>query len=132
MSMLAVDTSKPYRIDIVICVDRPELRDASFMPVPPGTRTVCRYWHATQGAAVREFSSIVRGDWDFASEYAAAVSVVKMQPSRSPRTVRRRVECTREQLEDVTTRRRRSLQVAAARRGALLVWRFPPLRAAAS
>jgi len=127
---------KPYRVTIVIVVDRPELRDASFMPVAPGTRTVWTERYATQGQAVRLFKEILRGAWDFASEYVAAVSVDRMQSVASPRTVRCRVERERTQTETIVQWRRRSLQVAAVRRCARvglstlvfpLVWRYPPV-----
>lgn len=130
------EESKPFRVSIVIKVDRPELRGSSYHPVPPGTRALCVEYHASQTDALRSFEAVLRGSHDFASEYAAAVQVDRMRSWCGPRTIRRRVERPREGTESAGDHTRRLLQVAAVRRVAArggsqpdwmfpLVWRSP-------
>ena len=84
-----------YRVTIVTIVDRPDLRNATYAAVEPGSKVVARRDTWSRGEALALFDDAVRGAWDFGSEYVAAVEVWRMRDGRSPRTVRRRVERTR-------------------------------------
>jgi hypothetical protein len=117
MHMMVCMNEGAYEVRYTLVIDRPELRDASFRPVAPGTRTVLTWCYTSQTAAVRMFEEMRAGRWDFASEYIAGVSVEQRRPHASRRTVRRRVERVR--AETTLQRRRAMLAVGAARRGAL-------------
>ena len=88
-----------YTVEMVLVVDRPDLRDASFAPVPAGTRVRQSWRYATQAAAVAEFERVLAGEYDFDSEYVARVWVLRHEnhlPTnvqwRRPTTVRKDVE----------------------------------------
>ena len=127
---MAEPTDKPFRVSIVVKVDRPELRGASYAPVAPGTRVLCVEYHATQTEAISSFEAVLRGTWDFSSEYAASVQVDRMRSDRGPRSIRRRVERAPRETERDDVRARLLLQVAAVRRSAARGvrqpdWMFP-------
>jgi len=125
--MMVVMHSGAYEVRFVLVIDRPELRDASFRPVKPSTRTSQTWCYTSQAAAVGAAREMLEGRWDFASEYIAAVEVVQVRGDRGRRTVRRRVERTR----DETPRARRMAMVAVggARRRAAIGADGPGIRA---
>jgi hypothetical protein len=83
-----------YHVRYTITVDRPWLRGATYAPVAPGSKIHMTHRFKTQGAAVREYESIIRGDQDFISEYVSRVYVEAATPGKARRTVRRCVERT--------------------------------------
>ena len=89
-----------YHVVSITTVDRPWLRDNTLPVVATGFRIVTTGRYQTQGAAVREFNRLVRGDDDFASEFVSSVYVETATGHR--RTVRRRVE--RQRARDLSTR----------------------------
>lgn len=109
--------TKTFEVRWTVVADRPELRNASYAPVAPGTKSFNRQVTTSQTQAIRLFEELLGGEWDFAAEYVAAAAVSQLYTGRSPRTVRRRVE--RERAETSRQRHRAILQVGAARRGAL-------------
>lgn len=78
-----------YIVEYTIIVDRPEKRDASFRPVHKDSfvnqSTTCQ----THGAAVKLYREMVRGEWDFSSEYVSKVRVIAKDGLASPRLVRK-------------------------------------------
>ena len=82
-------SSKAYEVRFTIVVDHPEKRDSSYAPVEPGTRSHQVWSYDSQADAARVGDSILRGEWDFGSEYVASLQVLAMRSGRSPRTVRK-------------------------------------------
>lgn len=78
-----------YTVHMVIEVDAPHLRDKSFPAVRPGHR---QSWHVegTHRYCVSMFECVLRGDYDYLSEYIAAVSVTARRAGKC-RRVRARV-----------------------------------------
>lgn len=77
-----------YAVEFCVCVDAPHLRDESYKPVRAGTRHLVRYTDMTHRAAIGLYDAILRGEYDFLSEYVA--HVVVFRPGWR-RLVRRRV-----------------------------------------
>lgn len=121
------DTAKPFEVRYTLTVDRPELRGPSYSPIAAGTKVQFVDCFATQGAAVRRFEAMLRGEWDYPSEYVSSVDVVarprRLPPNTTwmrPRTVRRWVK--RDRQESARQRARAMLQVASARKGHYLAF----------
>jgi len=87
-------SDKPYgySVEWKLIVTHPERRDASFLPVPTGHTIVNRSFHPTRAGAIREFESILRGDYDYISEYMSRVSVLALYNWCSPKFVRRPID----------------------------------------
>lgn len=56
-------------------VDRPDLRNSTYPTVEAGRRIDASFNVASHRAAIAAFNDVLAGAWDFASEYAVAVSV---------------------------------------------------------
>jgi len=110
--MYTPTTSPTYVLRYVTVVDRPYLRGSSYSPVAPGAVVVVRDRFTSQGAAVRAFDAILKGGYDFSSEYVRDVEVYTEQLNARSRTVRKKVD-------------RRPL---GERRAATPVYRDPELR----
>ncbi len=80
-----------YRLYFTICVDHPEKRDSSFYPVAPGAKSAQVWEYKTHASAVGVYEAILRGDWDFASEYVSRAAVYADNGRGGSRTVRREV-----------------------------------------
>jgi hypothetical protein len=80
-----------YRVYFTTTVDHPEKRDATFRPVPPGTKVAQVLEHRTQRAAVAEFEGFLRGEGDWSSEYVSRAAVYADNGLGGMRTVRREV-----------------------------------------
>lgn len=106
-----------YEIRFTLTVDRPELRDSTFTPVAPGTKTAQTWTYTSQAGAAGEFAAMVEGRWDFASEYISSVQVVQICASGLRRNFRPWTTRTRNESE--IERKRALLAVAGARRGSL-------------
>lgn len=104
-----------YEVRFTLTVDRPELRDSTFAPVAPGTKSAQTWTYSTATAAAREFAEMVAGRWDFASEYISSVQVVQVCKSGLKRNFR--PWTTRTRVESEIDRKRATLAVGAARRG---------------
>ena len=78
-----------YEVRFTLVVDHPEKRDSSFKPVDPGSRFHQTWSYDGQADAARVGDSMLRGEWDFGSEYITSVQVLELRPGRSPRTVRK-------------------------------------------
>lgn len=81
-----------YEVEYCNCVDHPERRDSSFSPVPAGFRRAHSERFSTQGAAVRYFEGLLRGESDFSSEYICWAAVYRCYAHRSGKCIRRRVD----------------------------------------
>jgi hypothetical protein len=83
---------KLYEVDLVIVVDRPDLRDESFThEVAPGHSSFTRWKFSTQREAVSMYEDILAGEYDFASEYVRWVQVFKIDPwGKKTRVVRKK------------------------------------------
>lgn len=87
-------TASYYTVDFRIVVDRPDRRGEDFSQVPAGHRIHTSWQYRTRREALAVFEAILRGDYDFGSEYVACVEVLDRDcyRTRSPRWVRRPVE----------------------------------------
>lgn len=89
---------KTIGYEVLICtkVDHPEKRNDTYPKVPPNTYVNARVFCATANRATRLYQEVLEGEWDFESEYAKHVEVVRVTdgPGRQP-TYRRRVDRTR-------------------------------------
>lgn len=62
-----------YLVDYTLTVDRPELRDSSYRPVPAGTKCALQARFATRAGALAFVAEIMAGQWDFAAEIVTSV-----------------------------------------------------------
>jgi hypothetical protein len=84
-----------YEVRIVTKIDHPERRDSTFPQVQPGTCIPSRMVCSSHAAALSNLEAILRGDYDFASEYVKSVQVVAVDGLHPLRVVRRRIDRTR-------------------------------------
>jgi hypothetical protein len=80
-----------YQIRFTLHLDRPELRGDSYPNVPAG-KQYQTWGHKTFNGAVGEFNAILKGCYDYASEYVSKVEVVRLHEGKSPTVVRKPVE----------------------------------------
>lgn len=85
-------TVATFVVRFVTVVDRPALRGSTFAPVAAGTTVVQYDRFTSQSAAVAAMERILRGEYDYVSEYVSKVEVYQVRANRSPRTVRKLVE----------------------------------------
>jgi len=89
-------TALGYVVEYTVRVDHPELRDATFTPVPANSRVRLRVWCPKQSIATREADRLLRGEDDFSSEFVDEVRVLRLRDGRSADFVRRtRIRDTR-------------------------------------
>lgn len=86
---------KPYLLQHVIVIDRPDLRSPGMDKPAPGTTQLHEWRFDTQKEAVMEYNAMLQGDYDFGSEYVKTVALYKVEPgagigSPSTRVVRKR------------------------------------------
>lgn len=80
-----------FEVEYCVHVDHPERRDASFARRDEH-RQANRQRFKTQGAAVTYYNEILKGQWDFGSEYMCWVQVYHVRPGKPARCVRKRVD----------------------------------------
>lgn len=67
-----------YIVSFSVIVDFPERRDASFVPVRPGTTVLTKKEFLKHSEAVSFFNGLLDGEWDFGSEYVYRASCYRM------------------------------------------------------
>lgn len=85
-----------YRLNFVLVVDHPELRDSTYPSVPAGRRILTTWQYSKRADAVRAYNEIISNDpqYTWASEYIARVEVVAVDllSFSNPRITRRSVQ----------------------------------------
>lgn len=89
------NTTIGYRVRFTTLVDRPELRGPSYPVVAAGTKIHYEEFCTSYNRAIARFEELVRGEFDFSSEFNSKVSVDRVMHHGSGRTVRAQVTRTR-------------------------------------
>lgn len=89
--MATMKETNYYEVRFTITVDKPELRGPTYPVVPAGKKIPTTWTYASYTAAVNEYAAILRGEWDFSSEYVSSVAVYKIPPASRYVTIRKNV-----------------------------------------
>lgn len=109
-----------YEVRYTIHLDRPELRGETFPKLPAG-KLHFTWTYESYNAAVGEFNMMVKGEYDFASEYVSKVCVVRTHEGKSPTVVRKTVERKRAN-ESEWLRMMRTLAVGSKKHNPHALW----------
>lgn len=82
-----------YRVIVRTMVDHPELRSETLPKVRAGACIVNHASYEGAGRALFEMRTVLEGHWDFASEFAYAVDIERVNHTTGKRTTfRKRIE----------------------------------------